>query len=685
MRENPCHKQFDRSDSVRSTGQSTDGKLRVVAIAGTRAILIALDMDDADRKGLKGFAMRSGKAGGPLQWLSGMKVFKSLAPSSVPKGKSLHFTTDKNPIQSFLWSDYEATGDTEYSFEVSAMFGDPGSLQPRHVVAFKIKTEQENDGRHGVWFNRGAIASQAFADQFQNASLTEAKYNDPDNKEVAWLSRGLLEACLKYIDDVPKGDALRVVAYEFTYQRVILALKKAFERGVDVKIVYHATPPNKKAIEAAGLPQENAKGETILFERTRPQTPHNKFIVHLEHGTKPVSVWTGSTNFTPSGFLGQTNVGHLVTDGGIAGIYLKLWDGLKDNPGSGTALSNAMALSPNPDNLVGKGVTPIFSRRPNDAMLDWYGSRIKDAATSSMFTGAFSVDPKLLAPIATPGPSMRFILLERPPTAAINAAVKNNPADVSVSFGAILGKMHDHPQEEERSGKDAEGNSTKKFVPIPKFNIEKWFLDEELERRSGDGFVFFIHTKFLLVDPLSNDPLVCTGSANFSGASLNSNDENMILVRGDTRVADIYLTEYDRIFRHFYSRDIANSIAEHGKVVNFALLDDTDTWSNEYFSPQSPKRHRREMFFADRKLSWTAKAPGDPSVFGGHAHGHAAAASSASKKRSRTTKAAKKAAPRKRKAAKTSKSAAKKASMKKAVTKRRAKTSRGGKARKRAR
>jgi phosphatidylserine/phosphatidylglycerophosphate/cardiolipin synthase-like enzyme len=175
--------------------------------------------------------------------------------------------------------------------------------------------------------------------------------------------------------------------------------------------------------------------------------------------------------------------------------------------------------------------------------------------------------------------------------------------------------MHAHPQEEERNGKDADGNPTKKWVPIPKFNIEKWFLGEELERQSGDGFVFFIHTKFLLVDPLSNDPLVCTGSANFSGASLKSNDENMILVRGDTRVADIYVTEYDRIFRHFYSRDIANSIAEHGKVVNFALLDETDNWSNEYFKVGSPKRHRREIFFANPQMSWTAKAPGDPSPF----------------------------------------------------------------------
>jgi phosphatidylserine/phosphatidylglycerophosphate/cardiolipin synthase-like enzyme len=645
---------------MRASGQSKDGKLRVRAIAGTRAVLIALDMDDADRKGLKGFAMRTSKAGGPLQWLTGMKVFKSLAPATVPDSKkSMHFTTDKNPIQSFLWSDYEASPATGYSFEVSAMFGEPGHLTARHVASFDIRTEQENDGHHGVWFNRGAIASQAFADRFGNKSLTDAEYNDPANKEVAWLSRGLLEACLQYIDDTPKGDALRVVAYEFTYQRVIQALKNALQRGVDVKIVYHDTPANISAIKAATLPKTNKGGEQILFKRTRPQTPHNKFIVHLKGGNKPESVWSGSTNFTPSGFLGQTNVGHLVTDDTIAETYLKLWDELKDDPDSARALSTAMELSPNPPNLVGKGATPIFSRRPNDDMLDWYGDRIKDAATSSMFTGAFGVDPKILAPIATRGPSMRFILLERPPTKEIEAAVKENPADVFVSFGAILGKMHEHAQVKQENGKDAEGKSTKKWVPIPKFSIERWFLDEELERQSGDGFVFFIHTKFLLVDPLSDDPLVCTGSANFSGASLKSNDENMILVRGDTRVADIYATEYDRIFRHFYSRDIANSIAGHGKVVNFAVLDETDKWSDAYFAADSPRRHRREMFFADPKKSWTAKAPGDASPFlTGHRKASAAASARTPKKRAAKTtksktnrKTVKKAAPKKRAAA----------------------------------
>ena len=55
-----------------------------------------------------------------------------------------------------------------------------------------------------------------------------------------------------------------------------------------------------------------------------------------------------------------------------------------------------------------------------------------------------------------------------------------------------------------------------------------------------------MHTKYLLIDPLSDDPLICTGSANFSENSLTNNDENMVLIRGSTRVADIYMTEFDR-------------------------------------------------------------------------------------------------------------------------------------------
>jgi phosphatidylserine/phosphatidylglycerophosphate/cardiolipin synthase-like enzyme len=62
--------------------------------------------------------------------------------------------------------------------------------------------------------------------------------------------------------------------------------------------------------------------------------------------------------------------------------------------------------------------------------------------------------------------------------------------------------------------------------------------------------VHWVHTKFMLVDPLGRDPIVISGSANFSDASTNTNEENMLVIRGDQRVADIYFGEFMRSFAH---------------------------------------------------------------------------------------------------------------------------------------
>src|SRR5262249_13812834 len=140
------------------------------------------------------------------------------------------------------------------------------------------------------------------------------------------------------------------------------------DRGVDVKIIYHDTSANKGAAKAAGFDVTKAGRDGVQFLRTRPQTPHNKIIIRLPHGGAPDAVWTGSTNFTPSGFLGQTNVGHLVTDPSLAAIYLKLWTKLSTDPDSNEVLAETMALSPNPANVVPSGTTPVFSRRPSAKM-----------------------------------------------------------------------------------------------------------------------------------------------------------------------------------------------------------------------------------------------------------------------------------------------------------------------------
>jgi hypothetical protein len=46
-------------------------------------------------------------------------------------------------------------------------------VEKRHTLTFWIKTEPEFDQGHGVFFNRGTIASHAFETTFNNKPLTD--------------------------------------------------------------------------------------------------------------------------------------------------------------------------------------------------------------------------------------------------------------------------------------------------------------------------------------------------------------------------------------------------------------------------------------------------------------------------------------------------------------------------------
>jgi phosphatidylserine/phosphatidylglycerophosphate/cardiolipin synthase-like enzyme len=652
---------------MRFSTSSKNQEFKAKAIAGTRAILMALDCPEKRRQGLLGFAFEReivGPAASGPQWLRSQKVFKSIEPD--PKNahdpndpsKPKRFYTNAFPIQSFLWSDYGALPGATYQFRILPMYGKPGALttDPDDEITIQIQTEKEwdKDMTHGVWFNQGAIASQAFAEHFNNEA--PKNINDPADPEVVWLSRGLLEACLKYIDETDLGDALRVAAYEFTYPPILDALKKAIGRGIDVKIIYHDTTkekggPNEAAMTTAGLPINDQK---ITFRRSQTKIPHNKFIIRLKGGTDPVEVWTGSTNFTPSGFLGQTNVGHRVADVETAKQYLALWKALKTDPDRDTARAAAEKLTPDPAEVIAsKSIVRLFSPRAKSTMLDWYGRRMLNAANSVWFTAAFGVTAKLVPPIAQARDQMRFVLMEKPATAANKKALTKDYTHVILSYGTPLGELYTM-----KNGKPTARR------PIKEFALDKWYFEEELYRPNNDGFVFFVHTKFLLIDPLSDDPLVCTGSANFSPDSLTANDENMLLIRGDTRVADIYVTEFDRVFRHFYFRDIANemSAANKGDDEEAIFLKETSIWTDSYFLPGHVKTNRRVMFFAAPTTTWAANtaaaAKSKPTAAKKISAKKSASPPAASKAKVRPRKKAAKAKPKK---AATKKKAGKKA------------------------
>ncbi|MCW3118153.1 MAG: nuclease NucT [Chitinophagaceae bacterium] len=99
------------------------------------------------------------------------------------------------------------------------------------------------------------------------------------------------------------------------------------------------------------------------------------------------------------------------------------------------------------------------------------------------------------------------------------------------------------------------------------------------------------------MDPLSADPVGVTGSANFSEASIKDNDENMMIIRGNLRVADIYLTEFMRLFNHYYFRTVLENLRLAGEAPSddSLFLSPDDSWQLKY-APGSFKRKRLDLF-----------------------------------------------------------------------------------------
>jgi hypothetical protein len=278
--------------------------------------------------------------------------------------------------------------------------------------------------------------------------------------------------------------------------------------------------------------------------------------------------------------LGQTNVGHIVRDQVVAAAYDLYWQKLATDPLPDPFQKWCSAQFPFPgDGPPPAGITPIFSPRARSKMLDWYGDRVEAAGQTVMLTPAFGVTQRLAERFDNDRDFLRFLLMERKNQSAETQAMLERDRDTVIALGAALNK-------------DAIE------LGLGGHRLDEWFRKEEHFRRRGH--IFYVHTKIMLIDLLTADPLVFTGSANFSPNSVLSNDENMLLIRGDQGVADIYLTEFTRLFNHFYFRYIAQKLAREGSndPTKAAFLDPTDGWVNRYFTPGRYHARRRELFRA---------------------------------------------------------------------------------------
>ena len=427
-----------------------------------------------------------------------------------------------------------------------------------------VTTEDPDDGTHGVWFNRGVAASGAYQRRFGNKDPRTV----PNEEAMHWLSRGLEEATVAFVGRATDPNfSLRASFYEFDFDPVLEAFRVAASSGADVRITYNKLGPVGEA-DAGAI--EEAQIKKLMIGRSNVSISHNKFIVLLEYG-KPVAVWTGSTNVTEGGIYGHANVGHRISDPGLAASYLAYWEEISKNPARKDIEAYDDANPKFPKGRPRAKLTTVFSPRSNIDSLDWY-VRLAQSSKQAMFlTAAFGLQKEINPAFMGDVPYLRYLLLDTEHGEI--EALRGDPDNV-VAAGEYTGA-----------------------------GAYKTWIAEALKRLSVH--VHYVHTKLMIVDPLTDDPIVITGSGNWSNESCEDNDENMVVIRGDTRVADIYLTEFMRLFDHYRLRAKAESpksapppgpqapAAANAAKIHLAV---DDSWTADYYVAGSPRAKERAMF-----------------------------------------------------------------------------------------
>ena len=533
----------------------------------------------------------------------GFKVFRSVIPAPT---KGLIVSTRDHPVQSFVWDDFTAKSNHRYTYRFHPLKGTPKNIDRSAApISIEVRTEPlYTQGPHDVFFNRGVASSQAYERRFGNARPDDLKPASKRREALDWLSRDLDNALLKFINNAKAGDTLLGCFYEFRYEPVATALKKAIDEGVDVQLIidakvnehtdskgkFHESFPrveNRKAVQKAGIPAARVH----LREARRNDIQHNKFMVLLKGAARtPAEVWTGSTNISMGGIHGQTNVGHWVRDGAVAERFEAYWRLLEEDPGGKAGDSASTVRQKNedfkkavealrlvPESLAGipAGTTPIFSPRRGESILTLYFQLVDEAEKLACITLAFGINKDFKARLTdnTPDNAIAFFLLEK----------KDKPTKANENTFVFVG---------------AKQNIYKAWGSFLREPLHQWAKETSAMGLGLNQHVSFIHSKFLLRDPLGADPVVVTGSANFSDASTNDNDENMLAIRGDRRVADIYFTEFNRLFNHYYFRSVVESLKDRDASVNLdanLFLAENDQWLQKY-KPGSLRAKRVAMF-----------------------------------------------------------------------------------------
>ncbi len=295
-----------------------------------------------------------------------------------------------------------------------------------------------------------------------------------------------------YIDRAQQ--TLDVAMYNTNSQVLVQAVNAAHARGVQVRWIAEGGNAN------TALASLNAGIPVLYRQNSAGSGMHNKFFVIDAEDPQRAMVMGGSCNWTTQSFFLDFNNIVLIQDQALARCYRmefeEMWGGSGAAPVPAESRFGADKTDNTPHlfNVGGVPVEVYFS--PSDGTTAQIRKAIGNATES-----------------------LRFALL---------IFTEN-------SLGQAVLAAHDRP------GMVVQGDVEDVFATGSRFT---YLVNNGVEMFSHAGEDGLLHHKYAIVDEgTAGDPLVVTGSHNWTASAENMNDENILVIH-DARVANLFYQEW---------------------------------------------------------------------------------------------------------------------------------------------
>lgn len=492
-------------------------------------------------------------------------------------------TTEVWPVQKFQWRDLTAKAGESYIYRIVPTKGTPSTtaklqtLDGQALLTNKV-TLTPDRGEFRAYFNRGILSTQALAHKLPAGPSGTPNFKalmthisnpaDPIRKALAGQMLEGLELLLKRAST--DGGSCYLALYELTDPELLPLL----EHTPNLHIILSNTGTDDKENEPAREALHGVAGLEML-DRFVPSghIGHNKFCVYADTDGNAEAVLLGSTNWTNTAVCAQSNNALVVENAELADAYLKYWKRLKADTSQGAKQGATLRTS---DKEPGARDVPVDAGKATV----WFSPNTPHARVSHP-SGDEETPPDLTEVFDLMSKAKQGILfLEfQPGTPSVidHAAelMTQNP-DLFVRGAATDPKAVDDFKRTTLFHRP--GEEPVDVVAATAINDQFEFWRKELLKASPTAHAI-IHDKIVVIDPMSPDCVVVTGSHNQGYRASYNNDENMLIVRGHQALAQAYAVHVMDVYDHYRFR----YEIQQNKKDAFSGLDPSDDWQNKYF------------------------------------------------------------------------------------------------------